>query len=447
MLYKIFKWLFYFTVQGYFRKISIRGKEHIPRSGPIIFVANHNSAFMDPIVLAVCIHRSLYFLARGESFKSYWVSKFFGWLHMIPIFRPEVAPDKVYKNKSAFELCYTHLKKGKALLIFPEGFSETVRKLRPLKTGTARIALGAEHRYNFGLDVKIVPVGINYSNPHYFRSDVFLNFGEPIVVSEYTKDFEENEKNAVALLTDTIAKDLEKLLVIIHDEKLNRVIDSFDKLYRTEIQSESLSEHQPIQNFRTHKEFAKMVAQYQNKYPKKLVAIELKLDRYLDQLQQLQIRDSQIVPKRKRFGPMGRLLYFLLGLPLCLYGYLVNIVPYTLARYLSKRIRVRRDFIGSMKIAFGMFVFLFFYSVQISLVGVYFGGYWTLLFALSLYPSGLFALHYIKNFYLLLGDFRYVTLFKRKSRLLLKLRLSRKELMNDLQEIQASYEPLTENVS
>jgi len=68
MLYRIFKWLFLLAVRGYFRSIHIKGLENIPTSGPIVFVANHNSAFMDPIILAVHIKRSLFFLARGESF-------------------------------------------------------------------------------------------------------------------------------------------------------------------------------------------------------------------------------------------------------------------------------------------------------------------------------------------------------------------------------------------
>ena len=129
MLYRVFKWLFILTVKGYFRSIYINGKSNIPDSGPVIFVANHNSAFMDPILLAVHIKRPVYFLARGESFKSKLVSILFEWLHMIPIYRPNISPDEVYKNKEIFQRCYDHLSNGKTIMIFPEGISKTVRKI------------------------------------------------------------------------------------------------------------------------------------------------------------------------------------------------------------------------------------------------------------------------------------------------------------------------------
>ena len=99
MLYRIFKWLFYLSVKGYFRSSYLEGKENIPESGPVIFVANHTSAFMDPILLGVHIRRPIYFLARGEAFKSKLASIFFNWLHMIPIYRPEISPDEVHKNE------------------------------------------------------------------------------------------------------------------------------------------------------------------------------------------------------------------------------------------------------------------------------------------------------------------------------------------------------------
>ena len=189
MLYRLFKWLFSLTVRGYFRSIHIEGFENIPISDPVVFVANHNSAFMDPILLAVHIKRPLYFLARGESFKSKIISTFFKYLNMIPIYRPETSPDLVYKNKQVFRKCFEHLAEGKTILIFPEGVSKTERNLQKLKTGTARIVLGAEDKNRFKLNIKIVPIGINYSDPHHFRSQVFINFGKALDVFQYADLF------------------------------------------------------------------------------------------------------------------------------------------------------------------------------------------------------------------------------------------------------------------
>lgn len=65
MLYAILRFLFKITGRVFFSNITIRNKELIPRSGPLIVVANHPSAFMDPIVIATIFERNLYFLGKG----------------------------------------------------------------------------------------------------------------------------------------------------------------------------------------------------------------------------------------------------------------------------------------------------------------------------------------------------------------------------------------------
>jgi len=154
---RILKSLLYLTVKAYFRSITINNIEAIPKKGPVLFVANHPSAFMDPIVITVFLNRILHYLARGESFANP-VSRFiFSHLNMIPIYRATTTPDEMHKNKAVFQKCYDHLKEGGAIIIFPEGLSKTERRLRPIKTGAARITLGAEAQNDFKLGCTIVP--------------------------------------------------------------------------------------------------------------------------------------------------------------------------------------------------------------------------------------------------------------------------------------------------
>jgi len=433
MLYRLFKWLFLLAVRGYFRSIHIKGLEHVPTSGPIVFVANHTSAFMDPIILAVHVKRPLFFLARGESFSSKLVSFFFGRLNMIPIYRPEIAPDLAHKNQQVFQKCFDHLKKGKTILIFPEGVSKTERKLRKLKTGTARIVLGAEAQNDFKLNVKIVPVGINYSNPHHFRSDVFVNFGKPTSVSEY-KDLYYDDMTSVLKLTTEIRKKLKKLLVIVKDEKLDNLITKIEYLYRSKLRDGSRQMDKATQDFYISKEIVKAVKYIQKEFPNKAMNFELKISNYINRLKQLKLRDTQIRERRIRIEIWTNIFYFILGFPIFIYGYFTNILPFKISEFLSKKILVRKDFIGSMKLAFGMFIFLFFYSIEIITLGLLTHWYWAVLFALTLYPSGVFTIHYIKRYYYLQGTIRYIDLFIKKSNLITNLKLIRKELINELDE-------------
>ena len=434
MLYRIFKGLFLLAVRGYFRSIHIKGFEHIPASGPIVFVANHYSAFMDPIVLAVHIKRPLFFLARGEAFSSRLVTFFFSRLHMIPVYRPEISPELAHKNKEVFQKCFDHLKKAKTILIFPEGFSRTERNLQKLKTGTARIVLGAEAQNEFKLNVKIVPVGINYSNPHHFRSDVFVNFGKPISISEYQEIYVNNELESVLKLTDKIEKELKKLLIIVEDEKLDNLILQIESLYRSQLREESSERDKAVQDFYISKEIVKAVTYIQKEFPDKATQFELKISNYFNVLKRLKLRDTQIRAQRIRVGMWSNILYFILGFPMFLYGYLTNILPFKISEYLSKKILVRKDFIGSMKLALGVLVYLVFYTIEIITFGLLTHWYWAVVFLLTLYPTGVFTIHYIKRYYYIKGSIRYINLFIKKSSLMANLKLMRKELIHDLEE-------------
>ena len=57
MIYSLIKYLLKVTIYSYFRRVSILGQEYIPTQGPVIFVANHPSALIDPLVVITGIKR------------------------------------------------------------------------------------------------------------------------------------------------------------------------------------------------------------------------------------------------------------------------------------------------------------------------------------------------------------------------------------------------------
>lgn len=167
---------------------------------------------MDPIVVAIFLKRNVHFLARGESFKNPLMAKLLGKLSVIPIYRKEYSPDEVHKNDEIFRYCFTKLEQNEALVIFPEGASQTKPVLLPLKTGAARIALGAEAKNNFNLGVTLIPVGINYTNPHHFQGKLFLNFGHPILASDYKDEYTIDFLWRLTILLNTLKMNLKSEL-------------------------------------------------------------------------------------------------------------------------------------------------------------------------------------------------------------------------------------------
>ncbi|ORZ10221.1 hypothetical protein BCR42DRAFT_422997 [Absidia repens] len=82
-----------------------------------------------------------------------------------------------------FEKVHERLADDGCIVIFPEGGSHDRSELLPLKAGFAIMALGAMAEKE-NLNVKIVPVGLNYFHPHRFRSRAVISYGTPIEVSQ-----------------------------------------------------------------------------------------------------------------------------------------------------------------------------------------------------------------------------------------------------------------------
>lgn len=433
MLYNLFLWLFRLTANAYFRSIYIKGKENIPKDNAVIFAANHPSSFMDPILLGVNLNRSLYFLARGDIFKNKMVRKLFDKLHMIPVYKPDLSPNQVHKNEMIFEKCYDYLERNKAVMIFPEGISKTERRLRPIKTGIARIALGAEEKNNFNLDLSIVPIGLNYSNPHYFKSDVFVNIGAPISVSEYQEAFLKDPKEGVLKLTDRVKSELEKRIVIIEDEQLEKLIRQIEILYRSKLREQNKQQEKATQDFYLSQDIVEAVEYYAKNHPEILQDFEQKISVYLKRLKRLKIRDTQIRSSETSLPVFLRLLYFTLGFPVFFFGLITNVIPFKIVELIPSKVTIREDFVGAVKMATGMLIFLITYLVQASIIAYFTNFLWAILFILSLYPAGLFTVDYFKKYYQVRGTIKYLRIFMKKGDLIANLKTTRQELVDELE--------------
>jgi 1-acyl-sn-glycerol-3-phosphate acyltransferase len=116
-----------------FCRYRVSGREHIPRNGQLLIVANHLSWF-DPILFCVVFPRRLWFFAKIEAFDWFVV----GWIcrvtEQIPVHRGE-------GDRAALEKALAYLHEGRALVIFPEGTVERQEQMIPAYTGAAMLAL------------------------------------------------------------------------------------------------------------------------------------------------------------------------------------------------------------------------------------------------------------------------------------------------------------------
>ncbi len=441
MLYSALRLIFRISVRLYFNKLHIKGAGNIPLKGPVFLVANHPSGFMDPIVIGTLTGRPIFFLAKGALFNgklSRWILNV---LHVIPIFRGDETPGHAKKNEEIFSLCHKHFAKGGTILAFPEGISLTERKIKKIKTGTARICLGAEAENNFMLDIKIVTIGLNFSNPHKFQSDLFVNIGEPIRVSDYYEIYKADNFKAVEELTDGIRKNIESQVVAIQDAETDKLVGNIEQIYKSQLISEVADTNNEMEkDFNTTKSISESVHYFLLKDPGRLKKLKDEIDLYLNQIERLSLNDSII--KRMGKGQSSLYLdalissvYLFLGFPFFVFGLINNYFPFRIPFWLSGYISKRPELYGSIAISLGTLTFLLFYSLQIFLFNLWANDWFlALLYGILLPVSGQFAFYYHKRFITIRGNWKVFSLFYKKATLITSLISKREAILYELKK-------------
>eukprot|EP00002_Diphylleia_rotans_P039858 TRINITY_DN934_c0_g3_i1.p1 TRINITY_DN934_c0_g3~~TRINITY_DN934_c0_g3_i1.p1 ORF type:complete len:501 (+),score=93.14 TRINITY_DN934_c0_g3_i1:51-1553(+) len=121
---------------------------------------------------------------------------------------------KKVDQKQLYDAVYNSLSNGGCIGIFPEGGSHDRTDLLPLKAGIAVMALGFVEAHR--REVSIIPCGFTYFEGHRFRSQVVVEFGQPIVVnpeSDYAKKYSTDRKGAYTNLLEATRKGMESVTV------------------------------------------------------------------------------------------------------------------------------------------------------------------------------------------------------------------------------------------
>ena len=165
-------WVFVFPLFKVLTGIRIKGR--VPKKGAYIIACNHVS-FLDPPIVGICAGREIYFLAKTGLFES---SKAFSWLirayNAIPI-------SGIQGLRTAMKL----LKRGEAVVIFPEGTRSRKGHMLPFNRGVSYLALN--------LRISVIPAFITNSNKRFMSlmlrwHTLKITFGRPISPLGYKND-------------------------------------------------------------------------------------------------------------------------------------------------------------------------------------------------------------------------------------------------------------------
>jgi 1-acyl-sn-glycerol-3-phosphate acyltransferase len=120
------------------------GGHHMPRQGPVLLIANHES-FLDPIAIGLAVRRHICYLARKSLFRNARFGNYLRSVGCVPVDQEGVAKEGI---KTSLDL----LAANRALLVFPEGERTPTGKMQPFKPGILLLMKRAP--------VPIVPVGV-----------------------------------------------------------------------------------------------------------------------------------------------------------------------------------------------------------------------------------------------------------------------------------------------
>ena len=209
------------ALRGFFRELEVVGREHIPRGRPLLIVANHFNALLDPVLVMHAFRRLPRFVAKAALWRPVWARPLLWIAGMVPVHRPQEGGD-TDRNRSTFATCHDQLARGRTVALFPEGGLSRVPMLRRLRTGAARIAIGA--RRTGAEQLAIVPVGLLYEDKVALRSRALVRIGAPIELDEHLERCGDtaatpDDHGAVRRLTDEIERRLAALAPVYRDER------------------------------------------------------------------------------------------------------------------------------------------------------------------------------------------------------------------------------------
>jgi 1-acyl-sn-glycerol-3-phosphate acyltransferase len=116
----------------YFRLARV-GREHLPRTGPLLLAANHRS-FLDPFVIGTLVRRPVYYMAKRELFEKRWQAWVLNALGAFPV-------DRGAGDHGAMDTAREILARGDCVVIFPEGTRVRPGPLGDPRRGIGRLAL------------------------------------------------------------------------------------------------------------------------------------------------------------------------------------------------------------------------------------------------------------------------------------------------------------------
>lgn len=301
-----------------FRSVEIRRRGGLPQ-GPTLVLANHGGGLADILLVIQAFPRFPRFLARDVIWRVPGGPAVMRAAGGIPVHRRQDHGGAA-DNAGMFDSAFDALAEGDLVAIYPEGESVPEPRLAPLRTGAARIALGALAR---GTDTTIVPTGLRYFDVSVLRARALLDIGAPVTMGELVAELGDRGPVSEANhdLVEAVTAAFTQRLAAVTDE-----YDGWEARRKYEVAATVyLQDRQNPEATLTYSEIA-MLARHISEAPAPLRdAVDVAVGAFLADTELLGVRDGAIpeaaMVGTRLAGEVGRVA---LLAPLAGYGFVVN---------------------------------------------------------------------------------------------------------------------------
>jgi glycerol-3-phosphate O-acyltransferase / dihydroxyacetone phosphate acyltransferase len=230
-IYRLLQGLMWVSLHLYFRRIVFKNQDRLKSEGPLLVISNHPNTVIDPLVALYRMPAICHLLANYSLFKNPVSGFLLSNLFCIPIQRYADVPEgQPLQNDEAFKKCDDHLLSGGCLYIAVEGTSWPERVIREFKTGMARIAFNAEMKTDFKLNLRVLPIGITYSDGLKFRSDVRVEIGELISADEWQAAYAREPRKVIQQFTEHVENKMRDIVIDCRNAEEDKFLKNLEAI-------------------------------------------------------------------------------------------------------------------------------------------------------------------------------------------------------------------------
>ncbi len=340
-----------------YHRVEVRQIHDLTSAGPQLVNASHFGGFTDPLLLIRAMDRVPRFIARDVIWKFPVVRSILNWVGAIPVHKSDDGGPS--SNDQMFRSTYEALGEDDLVTIFPEGVTVDDPRIARVKTGSARIALGARASGVGG--ITLLSAGIHYQNKAALRSDVFIDIGYPIDLDTWVKsNIPEGERQDASNRAAVVALTSEM------EERLRWAAPDFEDWITAKNLSAAAAialrpadGSDPDVGHGDRDILARLF--YEAQYERRLVDVD-KMSRYQSELDALGYDDEMFVSglgSKRAFlwNIVKDVVIGLLLVPFAIVGLIVNAIPMTIV-WLIGRLKVVDAMMATIKPIGAIFAFL-----------------------------------------------------------------------------------------